>query len=295
MKNSILQSVVFITVVEKQNTYAKRITEVRNYIVVLSRDTFVDSGMGLDMKLMLPFKTEWEQEPSLRTAFGLESLSAPIVSVVGAGGKTTTIEQLVKEYEAYGEKIIVTTTTKMYHPSKWAWCKEANMEYVDNYLQKEAVLWIGVPYGEEKMSSPSVAFLAQLEKKGLPMLIEADGSRRLPFKLSGDMEPVILEGSQKVIGVLGMEALNRTFTEACFRPELAAKYLHKAQEDPITEEDYVEVIRNSFGLKKGIKDNMEYLVVLNQTDNMQRQKKALYIREMLYRQGIEKVFLTSYR
>lgn len=246
------------------------------------------------MRLMLPNKTEWEQTPSLIKAFGLENKKAPILSVVGAGGKTSTIEQLIKEYEALGKKIIVTTTTKMYQPKQGAWCREESVEAVDNYLQKELVLWIGLPCGEGKMRAPRLSFLEQLAKKDYPMLIEADGARRLPFKLPGEEEPVILENTQIVVGVLGMTAWNKPWKEVCFRYELASEYLHKTEDELITEEDYAEVIESSFGLRKGMTESMEYIVILNQVDNKELQKRALKLRDMLRRKGDDRVYLTSF-
>lgn len=246
------------------------------------------------MKLMLPSKTIWEKEPSLRKALGLEKKLASIISVVGAGGKTSTIEALAKEYETNGTQVIVTTTTHMFRPTNWTWCREETLDIVDKYLEKEAVLWIGLPCGEEKMMSPSLAFLTQLKERGFSMLIEADGARRLPFKFPGEKEPVILEGSHMVIGVLGMDALGNPWKECCFRYELATKYRNKSEDEVLTEEDYVEAIKSEDGLKKGVTGEMEYVVLLNKVDNAIRLEQALRIRAELFKNGIQKVFITSF-
>jgi probable selenium-dependent hydroxylase accessory protein YqeC len=246
------------------------------------------------MKLMLPSKTVWEKNSSLRKALGIEEKVAPIISVVGAGGKTSTIEYLAKEYEALGKQVIVTTTTHMFRPTNWTWCREQTMEIVDKYLEKETVLWIGLPCGDEKMMSPDLAFLKQLKERILPILIEADGAKRLPFKFPGEREPVILEGSHMVIGVLGMDALGKPLKEVCFRFELAAEYLHKSDDEVLTEDDYVEVIKSNYGLKKGVAQGMDYIVILNKVDNATRQEQAIRIRAELLKNGIQKVFITSF-
>lgn len=246
------------------------------------------------MRVMLPGKTEWERTPSLIRAFGLDQKVAPVVSVVGAGGKTSIIEYLAGEYQALNRKVIVTTTTKMYQPEHWTWCRDLNMEAVDNFLQSQEVLWIGLPGKDTKMISPGQTFLKQLLDKGLPMLIEADGARRLPFKLPGEKEPVILENTQLVIAVLGMTAWNKPWKEVCFRYELAAEYLQKKEDKLITEEDYADVILSSHGLRKGISDRMDFMVVLNQADNDELVNGALNIREILYSRGLKRVYLTSF-
>jgi len=246
------------------------------------------------MRLMLPFKTEWEKDCSLIKAFQIENLAAPIISVVGAGGKTTTMERLAKEYKKLEKKVIVTTTTKMFRPVQDSWYGGESMEAVDKHLEKDAVLWIGLPFEEEKMMSPKISFLTQLMQKNIPLLIEADGAKRLPFKVPNDTEPVIIEGTQFVVGILGMDALGRPLKEVCFRYDLGALFLHKSEEEFVTIEDYIEVITSNKALRKGVTEKMKYLVILNKVDDLEKEKQAILIRDLLKQQGIEQVFLTSY-
>lgn len=246
------------------------------------------------MKLMLPNKIEWETNPSLLNSLGLDRISAPIVSIVGGGGKSSTLEQLTKEYDLKGESVIVTTTTHMMPPKHWTWCKEESMEIVDRHLAEENVLWIGLESETGKMKSPSIEFLKKLTMKKLPMVIEADGAKRLPFKVPSEWEPVILDETIMVIGVLGMDALGKPLKDMCFRYELASKLLQKQEDEQITKEDYANVICNNWGLKKWVQKSMDYVVILNKVDDDQRLKEALGIRDMLREQGINKVFFSSY-
>ncbi len=52
----------------------------------------------------------------LKEALGLRD--GEMVSLIGAGGKTTTLLQLAKELRDAGKKVLVTTTTKIFKPSK---------------------------------------------------------------------------------------------------------------------------------------------------------------------------------
>ena len=54
-------------------------------------------------------------------------------------------------------------------------------------------------------------------------LIEADGARRLPCKVPESWEPVIYQKSTRVLAVYGLDAVGKSFREACFRPGLAAE------------------------------------------------------------------------
>lgn len=262
----------------------------KNYGIIMQK-VFV----GGNMRLMLPFKTHWEEHPSLAKEIGLNKMVAPIISVVGAGGKTSTIEYLAEEYKSFGEKLIITTTTHMFQPTQWSWCKEESMEIVERYLETEDVVWVGIPCESNKIKSPSEAFLESLKECRVPLLVEADGAKRLPFKVPGDKEPVFLEGSSIVIGVLGIDALGKPLKEVCFRSNLAGKLLYKSEEEILTEEDFVEVITSEWGLKKGVKRNMDFLVILNKVDNKKREIQARRIRNMVQEKGISNLYITSYR
>ncbi|MGB4660161.1 MAG: selenium cofactor biosynthesis protein YqeC [Mobilitalea sp.] len=246
------------------------------------------------MRLMLPNKIVWENEASLIKAFQLADLTAPIISVVGAGGKTSTIERLAQEYEMLGKKVMVTTTTKMFRPLHWYWYGGESMKAVDKHLENNTVLWIGLPFGEDKIMSPKISFLKQLMQKNMPLLIEADGAKRLPFKVPNDIEPVIIEGTQYVVAILGMDALGRQLKEVCFRYDLAAIFLHKEEDELITIEDYIEVITSNRALRKGVTEEMKYLVILNKVEGQEKEEQAKLIRNLLKQKGIEQVFLTSY-
>lgn len=236
----------------------------------------------------------WE-EASLLHALGLDKINTPILSVVGAGGKTKTIEQLAMEYKQLRKRVIITTTTHMFRPKSFLWCSEESTDILNNYLERDYAAYVGLPCDHEKITAPSPSFFNKLKGYHIPMLIEADGAKRLPFKVPKDNEPVILPGSNMVVGVLGMDALGKTIREICFRPEMVAHYLRKTEDQPITKEDYIEVIKGRNGLAKGITSDMEYIIILNKVDNEERLREACQIREILMNQGIAKVYLTSYQ
>ncbi len=246
------------------------------------------------MRMILPEESIWKEDSSLLYALGLMESAAPIISVVGAGGKTSTIEYLAREYGILNKQVIVTTTTHMVRPHKSIWCCEESIELFDQYLETQSEVWVGLPSGEDKMSSPSLSFLEKLVKKKIPILIEADGAKRLPFKVPGEHEPVLFKKSNIVIGVLGLDALGVPLMEACFRSDLAAKLLDKSEASMIIEEDYVKVAKSNFGLRKEVSSEMEYVVILNKADNREKVKKACRIRSMLKEHNIKNVIITSY-
>lgn len=57
------------------------------------------------------------------------------------------------------------------------------------------------------------------------VLVEADGSRRLPLKYPGDSEPVIPENTDEIIVVCGLNAIGQKAKDVCHRLELVKKCL----------------------------------------------------------------------
>lgn len=57
------------------------------------------------------------------------------------------------------------------------------------------------------------------------VLIEADGSRRMPCKVPAAHEPVLLPQCDIVLAVAGVSALGESLEKGCFRAELAQQIL----------------------------------------------------------------------
>ena len=128
-------------------------------------------------------------------------LKAPMmVSLVGAGGKTSAIMSLARELSAKGSSVLVSTTTKMYVP---------DLPLV-LYSDPEELVRVSLPpgCGPESCWPPEPPYLSwspainckacrpkpwtACMKPGQAdyILVEADGSRRLPIKAPRAGEPV---------------------------------------------------------------------------------------------------------
>ncbi len=68
------------------------------------------------------------------------------------------------------------------------------------------------------------------------VLVEADGSRRLPLKAHAPWEPVIPACSARTVLVLGASGLGRPVREAVHRPERFCELAGCAPDDPATPE-----------------------------------------------------------
>ena len=112
------------------------------------------------------------------------------------------------------------------------------------------------------------------------VLIEADGSKRLPCKVPADHEPVLLPESDIVVAVLGLSALGRSLKECCFRLEKAKKLLSADENHLLTEKDMAAILLSNQGLRKDVGDR-RYIAVLNQCDDRIVRESAEQVRKML--------------
>ena len=243
--------------------------------------------------------------PSLRRAVGLDKVPVPVVSVIGGGGKTTTIGRIAQEYAASEEPVIVLTTTHMREETvpwfcvaeKKEWLKKEKMllNKVQEKLEQYHQVWIGTRTQNEKMSCVPEKILDMIERWEIPLLVEADGARRLPMKVPASHEPVILPQTTHILSVYGMDALDRRLEDICFRSGLASELLGKQGTDLVEEKDIVRLACHEKGGRKGCPEQAEYIVVLNKADTCERQERARRIAEYLSGNGVQKILVTSHR
>lgn len=115
----------------------------------------------------------------------------------------------------------------------------------------------------------------------------------MPCKVPADHEPVLLEDSDIVVGVMGMAAYGKTIEEACFRKEEAARLLGIRKTDLLTAERMAAIPESDKGTRKNV-GCRDYYVVLNQCDNEVRRQAAEKIRKLLEKQGIHSCVLMSF-
>ena len=63
----------------------------------------------------------------------------PIISIVGGGGKTTTMFRLARELARQGKRVVTTTTTRLFASQRAkspAWCAADNLEQLSRLLSR---------------------------------------------------------------------------------------------------------------------------------------------------------------
>ena len=231
---------------------------------------------------------------SLRQAAGLTGIPSPVVSAAGAGGKTSAIRRLAQEYIESGQRVIVTTTTHMMVEDRPWFLLEPSAEKMGELLAAYGQAWVGTPAPGGKMQGVPCEFLDKIWEMGLPVLIEADGARKLPLKVPGEQEPVILPETTHVLSVYGLDAVGQRIEDICFRPERAEELLDKKITERVTAEDIAFLAASDRAGRKGCPPEAVYTVVLNKADDRKRRECALEICGLLCGKEIGNVIVSCY-
>ncbi|MCT8977544.1 selenium cofactor biosynthesis protein YqeC [Clostridium sp. CX1] len=139
-----------------------------------------------------------------------------IVSIVGAGGKTTLMFSLAEELR-YSHKVLVTTTTKIYIPNKKLYdfthmSKNENKLYINS--KSKGTYLLGSSVNEEnKIIGVNFSYLDNIYQYFDYILIEADGSKKKPIKAWRKDEPVVYAKTNKTIGVLDITVVGKLAKE----------------------------------------------------------------------------------
>ena len=145
-----------------------------------------------------------------------------IIAVVGSGGKTTLIKQLASRYRSQGKTVLITTTTHMFIEEGTLLTDDADT--IIGVLRETGYAMAGIPDGEKIRPLSKETFDAVCACADV-VLVEADGSKRLPLKYPNAAEPVIPENTGKLIVVCGLNAIGQKAKDVCHRLELVKECL----------------------------------------------------------------------
>ena len=231
------------------------------------------------------------KEKSLINALDIDLNKDKVITVVGAGGKTSTIFELGNELSNLNKKTIITTTTHMKLDKDFLLIDEDfNIENLKKILQKNNLIKIGKKESDYKVKRLDEDTLKRCIDISDFLLIEGDGSKRLPLKAPKDNEPVIIQETDLVIGLIGFDSLDKKIEETCHRPELVSKLLHKNIKENINIFDLVEIIKNKNGLKKNV--NCKYKVIINKVDKLEYLDKCKKIAQLCLEFKIDVIFIS---
>ncbi len=223
------------------------------------------------------------QRLTLRNALGLNAV--PRLAAVGAGGKTTFLSQLAREY---AQGVLLTTSTHLA-------VEQAGM--ADRHLiihaqnEIEAIFQTGIHditliTGDEvsdgRLAGLPMEWLEMIanlaDQANLPLLIEADGSRRLPIKAPADFEPAIPPWVKEVVVCAGLSGIGSPIDSGhVHRAEIVAGLTRQEPGSTVTSRTITNILTDPAGGLKNIPPNARKIALLNQADDEFRQSAGGHI------------------
>lgn len=151
-----------------------------------------------------------------------------LTAIIGSGGKTSLMYTLAEELRPLGT-VLVTTTTHILPPEQYTVVNDAPA--LAAALSREGVVCAGTMTPEGKLAAPSFGGWQQAADF---VLVEADGSKRLPAKAHESWEPVLPETRKRTVCVLGASCFGQPISAAAHRPARYAALAGATESAPIT-------------------------------------------------------------
>ena len=153
-----------------------------------------------------------------------------VTALIGGGGKTTLMYTLAEELRCRGT-VIVTTSTHIQRPEQYPVLTAA--DDVAAALAEHGAVCVASESPEGKLCAPALSFEALAALADF-VLVEADGSKRLPLKAHAPHEPVIPVNARRIIYVVGADGFGRPIRQVCHRSERYAALCGASENDIVT-------------------------------------------------------------
>lgn len=187
--------------------------------------------------------------------YELLQIKPGVTALMGSGGKTSLMYHLAGELSKK-HKVLLTTTTHIRVPDHIPLA--TTREELEALFAQRNVVCAGTLSEEGKLTAPT---FEGWESAADYVLVEADGSRNLPLKAHADHEPVIPEGCENTICVVGASGFNQPIRAVCHRPERYAALLSCSDMKKVTPEMAAQVLAAEGGFDR---------VFVNQTDALSK-------------------------
>ena len=240
---------------------------------------------------------------SLAEALGIKARD--VISLVGAGGKTTLMFRLAKELLLRGMKVVTTTTTKIMEPNS----EETSSLFVDpdegkikDFVRRHLDQCAHITVARERLESGKLKGISQnlvnrlWRLRGIDVIIvEADGAAGRSVKAPRENEPVIPTTTSLVVAILGTEGMGKELNgENVFQPERVSKITGIPVGERLTDEAMAILMTHSEGLFKGVPSSSRVIAFLNKVDLSEGAAKAKDIAQKILKRKhskIEKIVL----
>ena len=201
-----------------------------------------------------------------------------VITLTGGGGKTTLMFRLAYELTAANLKVVTTMTTKIFvgqmkrAPAHLLLEDETSLlAALPEALARHGHVLVGGRIGadREKVEGVPPEIVDRIARAGIAdaLIVEADGSRRLPFKAPAAHEPVVPSSTTILVPLVGLDIIGRPLDAAhTHRPELIAALAAAELGAPITTETVAAAVAHPQGGAKGLPPAARLIPLLNKAD-----------------------------
>ncbi|OIJ14504.1 hypothetical protein BKP35_06395 [Anaerobacillus arseniciselenatis] len=223
-----------------------------------------------------------------------------LISLVGGGGKTTTMFAIAKEAKLKGYKTVLTTTTKIFYPDEQihnVLLTESSFNLladIKNKLRASNEIVVGTSRTDDgKLLGINANCMSLFFEAGADIVLcEADGSAGKSFKGEADHEPVIPSICDTIIHVTGVDSYNQPIShEYVHRPEIIANVANVPIGAPLNDEVISTLLVHSKGYKASLTNQCQWVPFINKVESSDQLVTAQKIAECLRKKTVCKVLI----
>lgn len=211
--------------------------------------------------------------------FLLDAITAnfpAVISLVGAGGKTSTLRRLGHELAQIRRSAILTSSTRLgtdqlvNHPILFWDAKgpfrspDEVLNVAKNLTEKVHVIFVVSKLAGNKVLGLDIATIDRLAGNFDAVVVEADGARGRSLKAPGPHEPVWPRSTQVAVAVAGIDALGKPLDERIVhRPVRVAVLSGQGIGERISLQTIVSCLAHPKGVFQGVPDGADRVVLIN--------------------------------
>jgi probable selenium-dependent hydroxylase accessory protein YqeC len=225
--------------------------------------------------------------------------SKGVVSIVGAGGKTSLMYALARELVSSGRRVLTTTTTRIFMPggdrsSATIISDVAGeiMAQAEVLLEDHSHLTAGATFlkDQNKLNGLKPSVIEDILHSALFdfIIIEADGAARRSLKVCAPHEPVVPSFSDRIVALAGLDAVAKPLTGTwVFRSALFSLITGLRSGQNITESSIASAMVHDISTLANTREESMKIAFLNKADNEQAQRAGERIAVFLEKESGE--------
>ncbi len=210
------------------------------------------------------------------------------LAFVGAGGKSSALFIAARQLDP---PVLLTATTHLAlaeatRADRWIIAQSPQDVRREGLGHAHVILYTRAEDGAGRTLGVSDATLDEIrryaDELNCPLLIEADGSRRLPLKAPAAYEPAIPAFCNEAVVVAGLSGLGKPLDHAwVHRPERFAELSGLRLGEAVSLEALAQVLAHPLGGLKNIPSQAKRRLLLNQADTPELQAQASLLAQRL--------------